>query len=251
MRIIRAILFGGCLSILLASSANAQVSLTELQEKLAGTWLATVADGGRPRMLIIDTVAQKPDGSYLVVGTYTFVGDRPAAFKDAQIQQSSGTITLIFSTGSGSVYTLTTTSDGSLTGTTKYKSGQVFSATMVKGAMPVAAATTTDPAAAASTFLKKDELEKLVMGKDVLLRSKSNGNEILWAIKSDGNLYGVNRTIQGTDTATWQIRDDGALCVEWRGASNNSCSFFNRQGDKYTLHRSKKNPATMDVISIK
>ena len=127
-----------------------QPALADMQSKLTGSWLVTVEGEPRTRTLVIGTVAQKSEGTYLILGTFNFSDDpKTYPFKDGEVLQSSGNVTLVFATGAGSIYTVTAKADGNLAGTTKYSNGQVKPVSMVKGAVPV-------PVAAAAAITEFD-----------------------------------------------------------------------------------------------
>jgi hypothetical protein len=117
---------------LLVASAQAQSPLAELQSRLTGTWTAAIEGEKRTRTMVIETVAQKGEGSYVMLGTFNFSDIKPYAFKDGAIYVSSGNVTLVFRTTADSVYTLSARPDGSFAGTAKYKDGQLKPATLVK-----------------------------------------------------------------------------------------------------------------------
>jgi hypothetical protein len=243
-RIARAAFSVAAIGVLVAHGPAARAQGQE-PDDLISPWLVTVQGEARTRTLKVNGVTAKPDGTYVLDAVYGWSNGAAAAIK-AEVSQTPAGRKLTLTTQANSVISATQSADGSFSGTFTDVNGnsKPVKLVMVSESAPASAA-------AASTFLKKDELEKLVIGKDVLLSSKRTGSEIVWGIKPDGNLYGFNQTSKSSDSAEWKIRDDGALCIQWRGNSNNGCVFFNRQGDRYTLHSSKKKPATFEVISIK
>ena len=125
----------------LSSPAWAQLFLADLQTKISGSWLVTVEGEVRTRTMVINTVAQKGEGAYVIVGTFNFSDGKPSPFKSGEILQSSGNATFVLTTGSDSVFTGTLQPDGTITGTTKYANGQVKAFKLDKGAVaPVASA---------------------------------------------------------------------------------------------------------------
>ncbi len=136
------------MAIFLCAPAQAQLALADLQAKMAGSWLVTVEGENRTRTMVIDTVAQKAEGTYVLAGTFNFSDGKPTPFKDGELLQSSGNLTLVLTTGAGSVYTVTAKPDGTFAGTTKYANGRVKPTTFAKGATAVAAA----PAAAVTEY---------------------------------------------------------------------------------------------------
>jgi len=214
---------------------------------LISPWLVTVEGESRTRTLRINGVATKADGTYLLDAVYGWSDGALSAIK-AEMSQTSGGLKLTLTTQAKSVIAASQLADGSFSGTFTGSNGKVKPIKLVKA---TESALTAASAPAASAFLKKDELEKLVVGKDLQVRRTRDGAEIQWDIKADGMLYGSNRTTQGTDSAQWTIRDDGALCFAWRGRSTDGCIFFNRQGEKYTLHSAKNKAASYEVTSIK
>lgn len=131
------------------SSAWAQLPLADLQSKMAGSWLVTVEGEARTRTMVIETVAQKAEGTYVIIGTFNFSDGKPTPFKDGELLQSSGNLTLVLTTGAGSVYAVTAKPDGTFAGTTKYTNGQVKPTIFAKGAAsPTAAPVAAGPVVA-------------------------------------------------------------------------------------------------------
>lgn len=228
-----------------ASSAGAQqLSLADLQSKMSGQWLATIAGESRTRTLDIGTVAQKGEGAYLFTGTYNFTGDKPSPAKAPEIQQSSEGIKLIFYSGADSLITATAQPDGTFAGTIQYKSGETKAIKLEKGAAPVAAAS------ASAGTLSKADVQSLVAGKSLSITRLRDGDAIAWDLKSDGALYARNIDKQGSDSGTWEINDRGALCVTLR-QSGSGCSVFRKSGDKYTMHSNPAAAAWGEVKGIR
>src|SRR5512132_1698391 len=79
-----------------ALSLAQQTSLADLQAKLGGSWTATVEGENRARVLVIDAVAQKGEGVYIITGTFNFTDQKPFNFKNGEVQTSSGNTTVLF-----------------------------------------------------------------------------------------------------------------------------------------------------------
>ena len=83
--------------------------------------------------------------------------------------------------------------------------------------------------------------------------SLSDGNQVKWDIRSDEIHYGTNLTGNTRDTARWEIKDDGALCVKWQGRSQDGCSFHLKNGDKVLRTATNKPTAAIssEILEIK
>jgi len=136
------------LAVALVQSAGAQqISLADLQARLGGSWTATVEGENRTRVLVIDAVAQKGEGVFIITGTFNFTDQKPFNFKNGEVQTSSGNTTVLFTTAADSVYVGSLKADGTVVGTTKYKNGQEKGFKLEKGAVAVAAAAAARPIA--------------------------------------------------------------------------------------------------------
>ena len=98
------------------------------------------------------------------------------------------------------------------------------------------------------TYLSKSEVEQFIVGKTVTYLRSSDGSKIKWDIRSGGMLYGSNLTTSRTDSAKWEIKDDGAMCLKWRGSSQDGCFFHFKNGDK--LVRTENNQPTAPFTEI-
>jgi hypothetical protein len=127
---------------------------------------------------------------------------------------------------------------------------QIHAQTTPIAPAPEAAATAT-ATASAPVFLKKAEAEALASGKVWLMISGLSQNKVRWDIRKGGQLYGNNRTINGSDTAAWTINDEGHICLKWRGNSRSGCYLIANEGaGKYKLYFDldlKGNPSEMVV----
>ncbi len=117
-----------------------QLSLADLQSKLTASWIATVEGEKRQRVLVVDAVAQKGDGVFLMTGTFNFTDVKTSPFKTGEVQTLSGNTIVVFTTGAGSVYTGSLQADGAISGTVKYTNGQSKPFKMEKGTAVAAAA---------------------------------------------------------------------------------------------------------------
>lgn len=129
---------------LISPPAMAQLALADLESKMVGSWLMTIEGIPGIRNLDIQAVAQKSEGAYRITGSFAFFEGKPAPFKDAEILQSSGNITLAFTMAGGAVYTATARPDGTFAGTLRSPKGQVRPMKLEKGAAAVAAAPASD-----------------------------------------------------------------------------------------------------------
>ena len=102
-------------------------------------------------------------------------------------------------------------------------------------------------------YLSKSEVEQLIVGKEVTHLRSRDGNKVKWDIRPGGMLFASNLTSNSKDTAQWEIKGDGALCLKWRGNSQDGCFFHFKVGDK--LVRTENNqptaPVTSEIIDIK
>ena len=97
------------------------------------------------------------------------------------------------------------------------------------------------------TYLNKGEVEQLLVGKVSTHLRFADSNKVKWDVKSSGVLYGNNITVSGSDTARWELKDDGGLCVKWRGKSQDGCFYHFKSGDK--IMRTESSQATAPVNS--
>ena len=102
------------------------------------------------------------------------------------------------------------------------------------------------------TYLNKGEVEKLLVGKASTHLRLADSNKVKWDIKSGGVLYGNNLTVSGSDTARWEIKDDGGLCVKWRGKSQDGCFYHFKSGDKImrTENSQPTAPINSEILEI-
>lgn len=102
------------------------------------------------------------------------------------------------------------------------------------------------------TFLSKAEIEKTVIGKSMTHKEVATGTVRKWDLRSDGRIYynnisNTNKVASGS--GTWDLKDDGALCVHWSRVADGSgsCSYFSNDGD--TLVRTDTNTAAARIIT--
>jgi hypothetical protein len=240
------------LSIFVPSVWAQQLSVADLQSKMAGQWLATIAGENRTRTLDISAVAQKGEGAYLFVAFYSFTGEKLYPVKAPEIQQSASGIQLTFYTSADSLVTATAQPDGTFTGTIRYKSGETKGIKLEKGAVSAAAASSAPKAAPAPDFLGKEDLLARVSGKEIIFARARDKERIAWSLATDGKFTARNFDRRSSDFGTWQIDDRGALCMKFN-TSGAGCYFLKVAGEKPTLYTSRNanSPAYGDVESIK
>jgi hypothetical protein len=105
---------------------------------------------------------------------------------------------------------------------------------------------------AARTYLSKAEVEKTVVGKSMTYKELTSGTLRKWDIRSDGRLYYndlSNAAKSWNGSGTWELKDDGAICVHWSRAwqGPDFCNYFFQDGD--TLVRTGTNTVTAKVIA--
>lgn len=127
------------LAAFLSPARGQQLSLADLQSKMVGQWLASVAGENRTRTLDITTIAQKGEGAFMFVATYSFTGEKLYPVKESEVQQSASGIQLIFYSSADSLVTATAQPDGTFAGTIRYKNGITKGIKLEKGAVAVAA----------------------------------------------------------------------------------------------------------------
>ena len=76
------------------------------------------------------------------------------------------------------------------------------------------------------TFLTKEQAVAALAGKALTLTRATYGNLVRWDFRNDGDIFANNRSSARKDSGTWAIQDDDSVCIKWRGASNDSCSFY-------------------------
>ena len=62
---------------------------------MVGTWTVTVEGEARQRTMVIQTVAQKGPGAYVMLGTFSFQDQKPYAFRDGEIQLRIGGVLVV------------------------------------------------------------------------------------------------------------------------------------------------------------
>jgi hypothetical protein len=83
--------------------------------------------------------------------------------------------------------------------------------------------------------LSKQELESAAKGKRWEHTRALDSQKIVWDLKSEGTVYGNNRTHNRNDSGTWLIDDKGQLCVKWRGKSEDRCVTLAKEGDNWLM----------------
>jgi Protein of unknown function (DUF995) len=80
-------------------------------------------------------------------------------------------------------------------------------------------------------FLPKAEVESLATGKKWTF-FRQDGNKVVWDLRSEGNLFGNNRTSGRSDAGTWSVNDQGQVCTKWRGSSGDGCFAMFKENEK-------------------
>lgn len=122
-----------------------------------------------------------------------------------------------------------------------------------KGLLPVLLASAFCGAQAADrNYLSKEQVQAMLIGKNYSFNRLSDGNRISWDIRANGFLFGNNRTRNSSDTAKWELKDDGALCIQWRGNSQSGCTYYFKDADKLlrTESRDSAAPVVAESFSI-
>lgn len=101
-------------------------------------------------------------------------------------------------------------------------------------------------------FLTKEQATEAVGGKAFTFARATDGAKIRWDFKSDGTVYANNRSSTRKDAGEWTVRDDGDVCIRWRGGSNDSCnSYFMKDGQlQRSGNRSSDSVAKALVMSL-
>ena len=220
------------ITMLMLGGAAATAVLAQKPTDLIGTWLVTVEGEVRPRVLRVQGAEQRADGTLVLDARYGWVHGKDAVVP-AEVAQFPQQPKLVLTTQANSVIVATRSLEGNFSGSITYKSGVVKSVKLARTAESDLAAL---GKSAGVKALQKDEVQKLIAGKVLVVRRLRDGALIRWDIRSDGNLYGNNMTTGSSDSAKWVINDDGSLCVEWRGASESSCLYLVRGPQGYTLN---------------
>ena len=74
-------------------------------------------------------------------------------------------------------------------------------------------------------FLTKEQASDVLGGKAFTF-ARPDGAKIRWEFKTDGTVYANNRSSTRKDAGDWTSQDNGAVCIKWRGGSNDSCSSY-------------------------
>lgn len=56
-----------------------------------------------------------------------------------------------------------------------------------------------------------------------------------WGLRDGGNLFGNNLSNKFFDTGKWRIKEQGQVCAEWNGRSENVCYSVRKTGAKLEL----------------
>ena len=79
--------------------------------------------------------------------------------------------------------------------------------------------------------LQRDKLDSMAPSKKWTY-VRADGAKIFWDLRSGGNPFANNRTSGRSDSGTWSVNDQGHLCTEWRGNSQNTCFVLFKDGGK-------------------
>lgn len=101
-------------------------------------------------------------------------------------------------------------------------------------------------------YLDKGEVTQVLVGKVSTHIRASDSQKVKWDIRPGGTLYGSNLTGGSKDTARWEIKDDGAICLKWRGNSTDGCFYHFKSGDKLmrTERREPSAPVSSEILEI-
>src|SRR3569832_490086 len=84
-------------------------------------------------------------------------------------------------------------------------------------------------------FLSAQEVTELATNKKWQHVRTADKHQVLWDLRSGGNLYANNFSTNNSDTATWQVYEAGQLCVKWRGRSQNHYVHVRRKNNKLQM----------------
>lgn len=82
-------------------------------------------------------------------------------------------------------------------------------------------------------LLRKDELEKMFVGKNQTFIFLPTGVTWKWYVRGDGNVFFKNQKTGRVGYGQWKLADDGGFCVEWWwGATGKNCMFYFEESGK-------------------
>ena len=93
-------------------------------------------------------------------------------------------------------------------------------------------------------YLSKPEIQVNLIGKNVASTNLASGKVSHWQFRPDGTVE-ANRSGLGKATGTWDIRDDGQMCVTM--VKRTGCRYWFRKGD--TLANADTNAPDAPVVA--
>lgn len=99
-------------------------------------------------------------------------------------------------------------------------------------------------------FLTKAEVEVLAIGKKWNIVPVASGHKIRWDIRSNGELFGNNYTVNGQDSAKWLVNDAAQFCTKWRGRSVDRCIAIAKDGEAYLTYDSADLKTVLAKVAV-
>jgi hypothetical protein len=98
-------------------------------------------------------------------------------------------------------------------------------------------------------YLSKAEVELVIVGKSLLSTNLSSGRVSHWRFWPNGSVEAASLAGLGQASGTWNLHEDGRMCVAMMGRSG--CRYWFREGDAYANAESREPGArTVAVVRI-
>jgi hypothetical protein len=123
-------------------------------------------------------------------------------------------------------------------------------------AMAIVSAPSQAQDAPARVYLTKAEMEQTFIGKAHTFKA-SNGSKIKWDLRTGGALFYNNLSLAGTGggsngSGTWELKDDGQLCVKWNRAEsgNGGCNYYFKKDDGHYGRSGRNTPDARENADV-
>jgi hypothetical protein len=99
-------------------------------------------------------------------------------------------------------------------------------------------------------YLSSAEVQSLASGKVWLLVRTGDKKTVRWEIKSDGYIFGDNRTTPSRDVGNWTVSAKDQLCIRWKGKSYDNCYRVQREGEKINLFSPENLKTPASIVTL-
>jgi hypothetical protein len=80
-------------------------------------------------------------------------------------------------------------------------------------------------------YLTKPEMERLLGGKSFVFKDVATGSIVRWELRDGGRMFANNQTTRYNVSGSWEIKDDGGLCIRFSDG-NSGCAYYFFVGEK-------------------